>query len=189
MTKAEAMEILRPYLDELYACWDRAWTRWKKEVGPKFQRPRKRTRAIALHNLVQEEVVKAFGDRHKITIIDKTRFLVQFGDRLICQFKKLDSGLRTSNVATATAKLFDDQQAPLLPGMPLLEHVNVGYCVDEFGEPQGFFVTFQRGKTVEWAEELTAPVAVPVVAFPSGLPAEGDARVRTDQSAKKEDEK
>lgn len=157
----EARSILSPYSAELYRCVANSWEKWLEVGGETFDLPLARTRANVVSNLMNDEARKRLCMRDGIQVTESAgRSLFEVDGRLLLHFKKLNSGLRTSNYPTQQALLFARQLT--LPSMPELPRLTVGYRLDRAAQFVGVFVVFLVGKALRWSYQIEQP-AVEIV--------------------------
>jgi hypothetical protein len=111
-----------------------------------------------MSDLMVDEARQRFGDHKVIKILEKNRFLLNIGSRVLVQFKKVGQELLTSNYATQTALAFDAQRT--LPGLPDVSRITIGYQPDiAWSEITSVVVLLRLRRNVVWNYELEQAVA------------------------------
>lgn len=136
LSRAETVALLDPHLEDLGACFERAWARWRNWLSKIEGSPADvsaRSRASALNDMIAAEVFRTFAPRADVRF--RRRYGVLFmivRDRLVLRFKKYKSrALRTCVNATDAARAFEGQ---LLFSDALarpVTHAVAGYLLDQ----------------------------------------------------------
>lgn len=183
ISKAQALEILKPHLPLLQESVEVAWGKWKGE-GPKlFMMPNPRLRANAVNNLIEQEVRLRFGAASDVRIVERgQRFLLGVKGRLLLRFKKVDAEFRTRTYPTRTACAFDAQgKLAIFEEHADLPRVTLGYQLNRLATHiNEVALVFAVGSEVRWHEPLlhVGPVQQLLVPPTQAAPAANASRPR-----------
>jgi hypothetical protein len=157
----EAFSILEPHIPTIVACWDAAWQKWEKigqEVPEARVDVRSRAQSNLLYDLMCAELKRRFEGVPGVTWTEKGGFLtLNFEDKLLLRFKKIDKNKRSHNINTRQQVMFRLQVS--LPGFPdEPTRGDIGYRLDDLSTKlEDFLVTCHTGKKLEWFIPLLEP--------------------------------
>jgi len=187
--KTEAKAILEPHVDSITHCILLGWNDYTTRYSAETHLHETRTKA----NLIRDHIVyharREFCDKPGVVLREfNGLFLVEVDGKLSIRFKKLDCGLRSSNIPTQQALAFNQQL--LLPGIPPAPtRLNAGYVPNEWWtDIKGLFVVCPNGNGVEWSIEIAESESTPAISeFPmpthdSATTATPRVRPRTDEA-------
>jgi hypothetical protein len=154
ISKKDGMTRLLPYTGKLRAAVREAWRRWLHDFKPKYLSAGPRSERNLVHDLIVEELGKAFAAVPRCGLTKReNRNLLILDDDLILAVKHLNTRRRPANYPTETALAFNDQQT--LPGFLEGVHLILGYVLDELEmEIEDVCVILPNGSTNAWCHSL-----------------------------------
>jgi hypothetical protein len=126
ISERSARTVLEPLHGRLHQTVQRAWTSYE-DAAAQRSGIHARWRTTTMHQCMTEHARELFDGIAGVSVVDGERFLLNVGDKLLVQFKKLDADLLTSNYPTPTARKFDHQEPVASLPSPKLPRVTLGY--------------------------------------------------------------
>ena len=178
ISRAEALELLGPILEDLVAIPREAFNQYNATIRPLLPLNTARGQASDLHELCAQGARERLGGRPNIKLYEEPqspRFLVNYANQALIQFKKLDADLCPSNSATETAKKFDRQSN--IPGLPWALRLTVGLELDAHGTALSsvYLVCTVGMKNKAWYHDLITGEGADSLEFPGIWQADDDA--------------
>jgi hypothetical protein len=174
-TKAEAEQILEPYLQLFRECVTKAWQEYLTKYAHVRQDHSARSRASVIHDHMVGFAMRFFDGMDGVRISRKRGLVtVNIQDQFRARFKKLDKQLHSRNIPTQQSLLFKAQLD--LPGIKsTLTHIDVGYVLNDLQTAlAGVYITCPYGTGIEWWLDLNdyakSGVVAPIVAPPAPTP-------------------
>lgn len=163
MTKAEAQDIMAPYISRLKK-------RVIHEVNSYFlgdayretrHRHSPRTAASICHDHIINGIKEEFEGEPGVRFQTKRNlFLMIIGEKVVLRFKKFNNKLLSRNINTNQTILFNYQHSESLvqlefDGMPPHGLLHVGYTVNDLGTAlDGVYITYRYGNNNIWVWNL-----------------------------------
>jgi hypothetical protein len=127
LDQREVEEILSRYRDLLYRVIRGAWDHYQQAYREMHHLHSPRTRASIMHDLMLHYARKFFDDMPGVRFFEQRGLTcICLEERVVLRFKKLNRGLRASNIPTRQAVAYAAQQL-LLPGFPPFTRLQAGY--------------------------------------------------------------
>lgn len=127
----------------------------RADLGP-------RTRASAIHDFMRREAERTFAMIPRVACLDvRGLFVLNFDDRVVVRFKKLEADLRSRGLETQQSLGFVEQGE--LEGIPAgVPHLEAGYVLNglQTGYASIYLVCPDGLRSNRWTMELHAPEAV-----------------------------
>lgn len=163
VSEVSAKEKLKPYLNDLNYCIDEGIQECKEFSKDVLHVLSNRSKSSNIRDFIIEKV-KILVEQHKDQMwITERRGLftlcikVYDGTTFVIRFKKFNKNLRTSNIGTRQAILYNSQE-PVLPfaSNENVIHLNAGYVLKATALIEGNlnYITCPKGKSLEWSFEL-----------------------------------
>lgn len=174
----EGLRLLKPILPILQLIPAEAFRRYNDHVRPILPLNGPRGMGSDLHEICAQIAREDLGSRPGVTILDEPtspRFLVNYRNRALIQFKTLGSDRMPTNSPTESAKKFDSQVT--IEGLPHCARFCVGPQVSVGGVEllASLLVCMRAFKKVHWYHDLVTGQGVEALEFPNlGMPSDGD---------------
>ena len=169
LTEQEIRGVLAPYEVRVGEVIRRAVDRWRQMPASHVVSFTPRTRASAIHDLIVEEATTEFlGDPNVTVSLKRGTVVLAFDSRVAVRFKKVrGSSLRYSVGPTYRQRAIHKQQLPLDDTDLRVTWATAGYRLDAAGDLAQAALVVTDGDLQQYAFELAAPTAAPVVALPA----------------------
>jgi hypothetical protein len=169
-SRDDGIKILGPFLQRLAQCIAQAWRDLEQIPAMIRADMSPRSRAAMVNDRIVVHARREF-ERDPSVAFTRGRgglFLLAIRGSFLLRFKKLDAKLRSRNIPTTQASLFEQQHSLELPGMPpAMTHLNAGYILNRMQtEIAATYVTCPVGKRIEWSVDLASVSFGDVVTMP-----------------------
>ena len=156
MDKAEALEILDPYLERIKKCVENGFNAYYVDYKSFLYRHSAISRACLIRDSILDLVRREFSDEPGIRLVETKNQLVvlEIKRTLLVRFKKLNARRCSSNIPTTQAIGYLRQTN--IWGLPECVNLNAGYIPNrEWTEISGIYVAKPIGvKINSWAIPL-----------------------------------
>lgn len=168
ISEVEARNRLKPHHGPLAASIDSAWARWDRGLSVHFPMPSRRTRPTILHDLIIDECRQRLGNAAGINIVSSQgRDLIVIDNVLLIHFKQLNRKLQSRNYPTDMAERFYAQEPLLLPNVPDVCRVTIGYIPSTATNSiSAIYALLQVRKTIAWSYEIKDTHKGTLLTFP-----------------------
>ena len=155
--REEALETIGTgVLDWLRDCCEQAWSVYHNRIAQELPDCEPPALASLIRQLILAQIRRTHREYDGVSLKlwrHNRRFLVQVGDRLVIQVKKLTEDLRTSNLETRTSRAFDQQQ--LIEGYPQVPRLTLGYKLGAYRtELSEVLLIFSIDNECQWWYDL-----------------------------------
>ena len=158
MQQEEALQVLNPYLEKVYACITGAWTDYMKYEEWARVAHDATTRANIINGHMISRAMKAFIEEPKVKIFapkeTRTRqALFVFDRKISLRLKKLSPDLMPQNVVTGRGKSLNSQEK--FPDIEAASHLVAGYTLTPLQtEIEQVYLVCPNNKKIYWELEL-----------------------------------
>jgi hypothetical protein len=165
--REKGAELAEKYGDVIQQCFRSAYAHWFDKHRDELNIHRGRTRSNFVWDCTVGYLRTALGEDGKFRFIDTHGTTLMIYDQsLLIKVKKLNRGLRASNVFTYASEKFNHQKDL---GFELnLTNVFLGYVPNDLNtEIEQIHIVCPNGDGVAWSVPVTAPVSQRVIDFKS----------------------
>ena len=167
MTESDFIkDVVGPHLGALEACIQAGFNCYMADKK-NHHKHSGRSRASLIHDYIKYEIESYFvGVARVKCVVKRNLFYISFNGNVVMRVKKLGSGLRACNHATATSSLFEEPETQgSLFGPSIL--VTAGYVPNRsFTSIERKVITRFQNKQVAWLMDIDSAIADNVVDMP-----------------------
>jgi hypothetical protein len=154
LSQRNAAIRLGAYLPLIRSAFHRAWSEFQGLPPEQRTKLCARSRASIVHDFVVHAIRSSFDTINDVELVEINKlFMMVVGCDLALRFKKLDEGMRASNIPTQQSLDFSNQDD--LPGIESITHLDAGYRLNALQTIiEGVYICCPNGSAVLWYFEI-----------------------------------